>query len=293
MLHLTSLAEEQGPCGSFEPVPTTAIVTGATRGIGRGVAEALVASGARVGCIARSGGDLDELRASVSGPGAVEVVAADLSRRDEAEAAVGTLTAALGPVDLLVNNAGVGQYGPVLDLDPEDAERLIRINYLSVVYTTAAVLPAMAERRSGQIVNVASIAGRLGAPFEAAYSASKFAVVGFSEALSIEAAAFGVRVSVVNPGPVDTEFFARRGHPYERESPKPIAVAEAVAAVLAAVDTGRFETTVPTSLKVARLTRALLPRLYFLGARRAFHPELSALASRAGAGVSGARRPTS
>ncbi|HLI55272.1 MAG TPA: SDR family oxidoreductase [Acidimicrobiales bacterium] len=274
-------------------MPTTAIVTGATRGIGRGVVEALVASGARVGCIARSADDLAELSAAVAAPGIVEVAAADLSRRDEAEEAVRTLAEALGPVDLLVNNAGVGLYGPVLDLDPEEAERLIRINYLSVVYTTGAVLPAMAERRSGHIVNVASIAGRLGAPFEAAYSASKFAVVGFSEALAVEAAALGVRVSVVNPGPVDTEFFARRGHPYERESPKPIAVAEAVAAVLAAIASGRFETTVPASLKMARLTRALLPRLYFLGVRRAFRPELSTLACRAEAAVNGARRATS
>lgn len=256
----------------------TAIVTGATKGIGRAVVQRLAERGTRLGCIARSERDLLELQRSLQDRGQrIEVAQADVSIRSDTEKAIDALTTTIGPVDVLVNNAGIGLHGPVVDLDPDDAERLMTVNYLGTVYATCAVLPQMAERRSGHIVNVASIAGLLGAPLEAAYSASKFAVVGFSEALSIEARAFGVRVSVVSPGPVDTGFFEARGHPYSRSSPRPIS-AEAVAdAVLRAIDRGRFEAIVPAPLRSATLLRTLVPRLYFFATRRAFRAELSGL----------------
>ena len=259
---------------------TTAIVTGATKGIGRAVVEQLVARGARLGCIARSEPDLLELQRTLEPRGPrIEVAPADVSIRPEVEKALDSLTAALGQVDILVNNAGVGLYGPVVDLDPDDAERLMTVNYLGTVYPTCALLPKMIERKSGHIVNIASIAGLLGAPFEAAYTASKFAVVGFSEALAIETAALGVKVSVISPGPVDTGFFSARGHPYSRSSPRPV-TAEAVAdAVLAAIDKSRFEAIVPRSLRSAILLRTLAPPLYFFATRRAFRPELSNLAA--------------
>lgn len=263
---------------------TTAVVTGATRGIGREVVQALVARGAKLGCIARSAGDLGQLEAELGTTGRLAVAQADVGERTQVDGAVAELTAALGPVDVLVNNAGVGLFGPVATLDPSDAERLMRANYLGVVHATCAVLPGMLERRRGHIVNIGSVAGRLGAPFEAAYSASKFAVVGFTEALAVEASPFGVRISMVNPGPVDTGFFEARGHHYERKRPKPVGPRQVADAVLRALERGRFEQLVPPSLGAAVAFRHLVPSLYLAGTRQAFRSELAALDERSGKG---------
>ncbi len=260
----------------------TAVVTGATHGIGRAVVDALVARGARVGCVARSADDLAELAGALGRPAQVAVARADVGNRAEIDGALATLASALGPIDVLVNNAGVGLYGPVLRLDPADAERLMRTNYLGTVYATCAVLPGMVERRRGHVVNVASIAGLLGTPFEAAYAASKFAVVGFSEALAVEVAPFGVSVSMVHPGPVDTEFFSRRGHPYARNRPRPIAPGKVADAVMKALEHGTFEQTLPKSLTLAPVVRHLLPRIYLSGTKAAMRSELAKLGEELG-----------
>src|SRR5204863_3785944 len=158
----------------------------------------------------------------------------------------------------------------VLDTDIEVYERLIRLNYLGTVYPTKAALPSMVERRRGHIVNVGSVAGRIGAPFEAAYSASKFAVTGFSEALAIEVGAKGVGVSMVNPGPVDTDFFEARGAPYERTSPKQVPASQVADAVIKAVDGDKLEQLVPGMLRGAVIARHLMPGLYRWGTARVF-----------------------
>jgi short-subunit dehydrogenase len=260
---------------------TTVVVTGATKGIGRALTEALLAKGASVGAIARSEADLEALsetvgKASDAGgnPKARMATApADVSSREELDTALRSLAEELGQPDVLVNNAGIGLYGPVSSLDPGAAEKLMRVNYLGTLYATQAVLPAMIRRRKGHIVNVASIAGRIGAPFEAAYAASKFAVVGFTEALAVEVARLGVKVSMVNPGPVETSFFEARGHPYERKTPRPVS-AEAVArAVIETIESGRIERIVPRSLGKAVILRHLVPNLFELGTRVAFRRE--------------------
>lgn len=258
---------------------TSVVVTGASRGIGRAVALAMARRGARVGAIARTGQDLEDLRREEAGGGHMVVAEADVSVRSEVEAALASLRRQLGAIDVLVNNAGIGLYGAVAQLDPDDAERLVHVNYLGTVYPTLAVLPEMIERRRGAIVNVGSIAGRIGAPFEAAYSASKFAVVGFTEALALEVAPLGVRVSMVNPGPVDTGFFAARGHPYARRAPRPIPPDRVAAAVLAAVERPRLERTLPRSLRLATLVRLAAPRFYQVATTWVFRSELAALAA--------------
>ncbi|HLG92899.1 MAG TPA: SDR family NAD(P)-dependent oxidoreductase [Acidimicrobiales bacterium] len=259
---------------------TTLVVTGATRGIGRAVVEEASRRGAAVGAIARSMPQLEELRDGLGSGARVEVAGADVAQRRQLAEAIDRLVDRLGPVDVLVNNAGVGLYGPVLGLDPDQAERLMRTNYLGVLNATLAVLPAMARRGRGHLVNVASIAGRLGAPFEAAYSASKFAVVGFSEALAVEASAFGVRVSTVDPGPVATSFFEARGHPYQRRRPRPVTAEQVARAILEVVERGQWQRTVPASLRFAEVVRHLVPRLYLVGTRLAFRRELGELRAR-------------
>ena len=253
------------------------MITGATKGIGRAVADVLVTRRWRIGCIARSRRNLEALQSEL-GADQVAIAPADVGDRTAVESAIAALTAELGQVDVLVNNAGIGLWGPVVDLDPDDAERLMRVNYLGTIYAACAVLPAMVARGSGHIVNVGSLSGRLGTPLEAAYSASKFALMGFSEALQVEVAPAGVKVSVVNPGPVDTEFFEARGHPYERKSPRPVPATDVAAAVLAAIEGGRFETIVPNSFRIALATRAVAAPLYFYGLKRNFRPQLARLA---------------
>ncbi len=248
------------------------VITGASRGIGRAIAEAAAARGARVGLIARSKDELDQVLADAGGDGAVAV--ADAAERDQVEAAVDAIARELGPVDILVNNAGFGAYGTVWETDPSVYERLIRVNYLGTVYATKAVLPSMLERRRGHIVTIASIAGRIGAPFEAGYSASKFAVAGFTEALSLEVAHLGIGVSMVDPGPVDTAFFDARGVPYQRTKPKPVTPEAVAADVIAAVEKGRGETFIPRWLRFPHALKAVAPRLFRLGTLRDFRKEL-------------------
>jgi len=213
------------------------------------------------------------------GPKGVYAIA-DVVNKAEVDQAVAEISDRLGPPDILVNNAGIGAYGSVLEEAPEVFERLMQVNYLGTVHATLAVLPSMVARRRGQIVNVASIAGRLGAPFEAAYSASKFAVVGFSESLAAELAAFGIEVSLVNPGPVSTRFTETRGVPFQRSVPRPLAPDRIARAVVDAIERDRFEQTLPRWLRIGTVVRGLSPGLYRRGLLRSTSKESEALASR-------------
>ena len=242
---------------------TVAIVTGASRGIGAATARSLHKKGVTVGLLARSGADLaalaDELETDVA------IAEADIADRIRVEGAVAALTRELGPPDILVNNAGIGAYASILEEDPDCYERLMQVNYLGTVHATRAVLPGMVERRRGHIVNVASVAGKLGAPFEAAYSASKFAVVGFTESLAAEAAPFGIGVSLVNPGPVDTDFTDARGVPFQRRVPHPIKPERVAKAIVAAIEDETFEQLLPRWLRLGVVTRAVAPGSYRRG----------------------------
>jgi short-subunit dehydrogenase len=242
------------------------VVTGASRGIGRAVVDAALERGARVGAISRS---------AVSVP-SVAWRAADVGDRAQVESALAGLAEELGPVDVLVANAGIGAYGPFVDADVAEIERLVQVNVLGTVYPVKAVLPGMLERRRGHIVIVSSVAGRFGSPFEAAYSATKFAQVGLAEALSVEVSSSGVGVSVVDPAVVDTAFFEARGHAYDRPFPRPMPAGRVADAVIAAVERGRLETFVPRAFGAAVAVRHLSPRLYAWGTRRTFRRELGA-----------------
>jgi 3-oxoacyl-[acyl-carrier protein] reductase len=252
-----------------------AVVTGASRGIGRATALALHGKGATVGLVARSRRELEEL-AQQLGPRAGFAMA-DVAQRDQVEAAIGHLVETLGPIDILVNNAGIGAYASMLEEVPDRFEHLMRVNYLGTVYATLAVLDSMVHRHKGHIVNVASVAGKLGAPFEAAYSASKFAVVGMSESLAAEVHAFGVAVSLVCPGPVDTDFTNARGVPFQRSIPRPVSPERVASLVVRAVEDDRFEQTIPRWLRSGSIARAIAPNLYRRGLFRDSAKEAASL----------------
>ena len=181
----------------------TALVTGASRGIGAAVARALSAVGVNLGLASRSGDDL----------GISDAVAVPTDVRDLAsmEALAAATADRFGGIDILVVNAGVGSYGPFLDLPMDELDEMIEVNVRGAIYSTRAVLPHLLESDAADIVTVASEAGRRGLPLEAVYCSSKFAQVGFTRALDHELRPRGVRCTTVAPGGVATDFAMGRG----------------------------------------------------------------------------------
>lgn len=210
-----------------------AVVTGASRGIGRATAEALAAAGAAVVLAARSSEDLQAVVRTIEARGGRAIAVAGDLRQEEAVARVKEVaTTTFGPVDVLVNNAGVGKYGPLESLTAADYDWMMDTNMRTSFLCTHAFLPAMLERGQGWIVFVASVAGLKGLPNEAVYCASKFAQVGFAQALDYETRERGVKVSVVAPGGVHTHFAIGTGRtagdPMLDEMIEPETVASAV-----------------------------------------------------------------
>jgi len=240
----------------------TALVTGASSGIGRLLALRLARQGARVALVARRADELQGLAAQIERDGGQALaLPCDVAERDDVSTAAGAALAAFGHVDILVNNAGYGHHRRFLEWDLDDMERMMRVNFLGSLYWTKALLPQMVERRTGWIVFVASVAGKLGVPEESAYAASKFAMVGLAEALSIELEDEGVHVLTVCPGTIDTPFFdaealERMPAVARRTMIRPARVVDAVIDALAR---DRHEVTVPGFLRVGYLARALAP----------------------------------
>lgn len=204
-----------------------AVVTGGSSGIGAATGSALAAEGARVVLAARG---RDRLTAVAGEIGAI-AVAADLATERGVEALV-EATRGLGPVDILVNNVGVARYGPFESLSVDDYDWMMNTNMRSTFLCTRAFLPAMLERGRGDVVFIASVAGLKGFPNESVYCATKFAQVGFAQALDHETRERGVKVSVVAPGGVNTNFAIGTGRtagdPHLEELLDPEDVAAAV-----------------------------------------------------------------
>ncbi|MDB5311686.1 MAG: hypothetical protein JWO38_5888 [Gemmataceae bacterium] len=186
-----------------------AVVTGASSGIGWELAKQLAADGCKVGLLARREGPLRALAAEITAAGGAAAVAvADVSDRGQLEMGVAALRAALGPVDLMVANAGVGKPTFLDPVNVADVEDMFRVNTLGVVYAFAAVMPEMLARKAGHLVAVSSLAGYRGLPGEAAYCASKAAVNVYLDGLRIHLRGTGVRVTTVCPGFVETPMTA-------------------------------------------------------------------------------------
>ena len=189
-------------------VGKVAIVTGGTRGIGRGIAEALAREGMKVCISARKASEIEEAIEALNKLDGGKTIGFVCDVRDHAEVKLffEHAIAALGGVDILVNNAGIGIFAPVEEMSPEDFRAILETNLFGVFYCCHEAIPLMKARSGGYIINISSLAGANPHPRMAAYNASKFGLNGFSEALMQEVRHDGIKVSYIMPGSVNTEF---------------------------------------------------------------------------------------
>jgi 3-oxoacyl-[acyl-carrier protein] reductase len=183
-----------------------ALITGAGKGLGRAIAIALAAEGVNVALVGRTEKDLvnvaEELKAY---PIKTTIATADVANIEAITAAVTSAKSVLGPIDILVNNAGIASFGKFMELEPQRWKEIIDVNIMGAYYTTRAVLPEMIERQTGDIINIASTAGKNGSALTSAYSASKFGLIGLSESLMQEVRKHNIRVSTMLPSTVATD----------------------------------------------------------------------------------------
>ena len=182
-----------------------AVITGAGRGIGRSIALALAGAGADVALTARTGSELDELVAQIQALGRTALsVPCDVTDPDQVQRMSQTLLTGLGGIDILVNNAGNAGSHKFLNHPDELWHRMIAINLNSVYYVSKAFVPAFIAQRSGRIINIASIASRVGGTYIAGYTAAKHGVLGLTRALAVELLPYNITVNAICPGYVDT-----------------------------------------------------------------------------------------
>jgi short-subunit dehydrogenase len=242
-----------------------AVVTGASSGIGAATAEAFGRKGARVVCVARREDKLAETvqRCERLGAAALAVVA------DVADAATPALVlketeSAYGPIDVLVNNAGLGMALPASTVTMDDVRRVFEVNFFGAVALTLAVLPGMLERRKGSIVNVTSVSGYVPNPGEAPYGATKAALSRWAHGLAVEMAGTGVHVGVVSPGPIDTEM-APGADEYTMKLYPPTLVADAI---VTSVEKGKVHRTSPRKFGAASAMYPVLGGPFRWGIRK-------------------------
>jgi short-subunit dehydrogenase len=187
------------------------MITGASSGIGRGLAREIAARGARVGLVARRQDLLDEIVEEIkTRNGQAIAVTADVREPQSMREAADRIRAELGAIDMMIANAGIGTTGHATELQPEQVAEVININVLGAVNSVAAVLPEMVERKSGRLVAIASLASYRGLPKSAAYCASKAALASYFESLRIDLRGSGVEVTIIYPGFIKTDLTAGR-----------------------------------------------------------------------------------
>ncbi|MGZ6194273.1 MAG: SDR family NAD(P)-dependent oxidoreductase [Candidatus Binataceae bacterium] len=240
----------------------TALITGASSGIGRDIALGLSRMGARVALLARRATLLDELvREIETAGGQALALGADVTRPAEVRASVDRTLEAFGAIDILVNSAGLLIQSSVEAMNPADLERMMEVNLYGTLNAMQAVIPSMRAQSRGNIVNIASLAGRRGAPPLGGYCATKFAVVGLTEALRVELYGSGITLSLIMPGVVDTPMIRRT----ERDKSDLAATLIAMPAqwvtwaVIAAIVFSLVEVDVPPGAAVAEKIAALFP----------------------------------
>jgi short-subunit dehydrogenase len=248
------------------------LITGASNGIGRCLALDLAERKAIViGC----GRSLDRLEALSTelqprSPSST-VIKCDVAQLDQVRAMVTNVLSEFGKIDILINNAGVGMRKPFVETSIGVIEEIMRINYFGTVYCTHEVLPSMIARRSGHIVNISSVAGKIGTLNIAGYCASKFAMNGLSESLYHELTPLGINVSVICPGAVRTDFNkAFADMPPKSPASLVISPEFVSAAVIKAIEGKRFEVVLPRSLALICWFKRMTPNLFRAVLHRTF-----------------------
>jgi NAD(P)-dependent dehydrogenase (short-subunit alcohol dehydrogenase family) len=248
------------------------LITGGSRGLGLALAREMSRQGASIAICGRDPESLERARASLAGLGAdVLAVPCDVTDRESVEELARTVHDRMGPVDVLVNNAGVIEVGPVETMSVADYEEAMATNFWGMLYPTLAVLPQMQDRRTGRIVNITSIGGKLGIPHLVPYSASKFAAVGFSQGLRAEVAGHGIKVITVCPGlmrtgsPRNAIFRGRHQSEYAWFSISDalpglsISAERAARRIVAACRRGEAEVLFPVTTRIAAVASAMVP----------------------------------
>jgi short-subunit dehydrogenase len=245
-----------------------AIVTGASSGIGRETALAFARRGAVVVAVARREALLQALMRECQGSSPRSIyLTGDLGERPFAERIVEESVRQFGRVDVLVNNAAISKHKQIYHTTAEEADLVMRVNFLSCVWTTFAVIPCMLRQGGGTIVNISSFAAKVAPPRESLYAASKAAMNSFTEGLWNDLAGSNIHVAVINPGAIDTEIWDKEDEPIAdpgRKAPASVVVD----AIFEAIERRRFEMTVPRrnlQLMAARVLRLLAPGLLRMG----------------------------
>jgi short-subunit dehydrogenase len=266
------------------------IVTGASQGIGRALAEAAALRGAHVLAAARSVDLLRDLAEQVRAKGGLlQIAEADVTNPADRHQLLDIAERCIGGLDLLINNAGIGATGHLIDADPERLRKIMEVNFFGLTETTRILLPLLRQGQRPAVVNISSVAGRRALPARPEYSASKFAVQGFSEALRAELAKDGIDVLIINPGLTQTSFSQNM---LERKAKMPVdhlrgmTPAQVAAAALRAIERGKNETTLTLQGKLIVFVARFLPRLGDLFVRRKvralYQEEIAELRARRG-----------
>ena len=240
------------------------VLTGASSGIGREMAKVLAGKGAQLVLVARRAEALAELATELATCGALEPMEAvcDVGDREQVAGLLRQVEGRWGAVDVLVNNAGKGAYGPFAGGGLPTYDSVVQTNLNGVIYCTKAFLPGMLARGRGRLVFISSIVGELPSPGHAVYSATKFAVSGLAESLSYELAADEIAVHLVEPGLVRSEFAEQAGIPQKRFEQMPSkSAAEVARTIIDAVEAGKHKVVPDFMASQAIRLRRYFPRL--------------------------------
>jgi short-subunit dehydrogenase len=245
------------------------LITGASQGIGRALAVVAARAGAKVLATARNEELLRQLTQEQSG---VETLNADVTSPADRQSMIAAMQQSFGGLDILINNAGIGATGHFADADEQRLRSIFEVNFFGLTELTRLAIPLLKQGRSPAVVNISSIVGKRGLPGRSEYSASKFAVQGFSEALRGELAIFGVDVLIVNPGLTQTDFpknMLERKSRLQVDHMRGMTAEQVAAATLRAIERGKSEVTFTKAGKLLVFVNRFFPRLVDrLAARR-------------------------
>ena len=239
------------------------LITGASSGIGKQTAVEFAKLGSNIILVARRKDKLEQVENELKQFNVTTLICpCDVSKKDQVEIMSNTVLQKFNFVDILVNNAGFAIYGSVLDLSIEEIESQMKTNYFGMIYCTKNFLPLMLEKKSGHIVNVASVAASFGLPGIASYCASKFAMLGFSEGLKHELSGTGVGITVVSPIMVKTNFFDHSSFKkMPKYSPTSLNSKTVAKAIVKASNSSRLEIITPSIVRIAVWLKHTFPYL--------------------------------